>query len=75
MLTLCPKCITTHTKNITSFNYRFGCAQRLSRDLQTLSATFQNWNTLGSRKSSEVTGTFLEIPGITRQKSHVFEKS
>lgn len=72
MLTLCPKCLTTHTKNITFFII----ASEVLKDCQKIFRHFQQHSDLehfGNRKSSEVTGTFLEIPVITRQKSHVFD--
>ena len=73
MLTLCSKCLTMHTKNITFFSKLF--LRKCSKIVKRSSDTFSNISDLehfGSRKSSEITGTLIfGNPSHNKTKSHV----
>ena len=65
MLTLCPK-------HPNSFTTESQSVQRSSEHLQTLFGNVRK-SSENCLKSSEVAGTFSEIPVMTRRKSHAFD--
>ena len=76
MLTLCPNCITTHWNFCKSFQTStIRLNRKCSKVVGTSSDIFGNvWKSSeNSGKSSQVAGTFSEIPVITRRKSHAFD--